>query len=146
MLFGMINWETINKNTNWGVILLFASTISLGIQINETGASSWLVQKFNFLLSEYFAGSENMSWTFLAIVCLLGPMAIQLQPHDITFALSSAIASSFSFLTVISSPAAMIIYSTGLVNTKVFFRVGILMFLSSILILYFMSKFYWIHL
>lgn len=160
MLFGMINWETINKNTNWGVILLFASTISLGIQINETGASSWLVQKFNFLLSEYFAGSENMSWTFLAIisgitanfftssatVSLLGPMAIQLQPHDVTFALSSAIASSFSFLTVISSPAAMIIYSTGLVNTKVFFRVGILMFLSSILILYFMSKFYWIHL
>ncbi|NDB80509.1 anion transporter [archaeon] len=68
MLFGMINWETINKNTNWGVILLFASTISLGIQINETGASGWLVEKFNFLLAEFFAGSENMSWTFMAII------------------------------------------------------------------------------
>ncbi len=39
MIFGMISWEEINKNTNWGVILLFAATISLGFQINETGAS-----------------------------------------------------------------------------------------------------------
>ena len=35
MIFGMISWEEINKNTNWGVILLFAATISLGFQINE---------------------------------------------------------------------------------------------------------------
>ena len=71
-------------------------------------------------------------------------MAIELHPKDISFALSSAIASGFSFLTVISSPTAMIIYSTGLVSTKMFFRVGILMFIISIIILYLMSQFYWV--
>ena len=158
MIFGMITWEEINKNTNWGVILLFAATISLGFQINETGASSWLVIKFNELLNSLPANSMSVSWSIMAIlsgltanfftssatVSLIGPMAIELHPTDISFALSSAIASGFSFLTVISSPTAMIIYSTGLVSTKVFFRVGILMFIISILILYLMSQFYWV--
>ncbi|GIS42375.1 MAG: hypothetical protein Ct9H90mP15_04150 [Candidatus Neomarinimicrobiota bacterium] len=44
--FGMVSWEVINKNTNWGVILLFAATISLGFQINDTGAAEWLINKF----------------------------------------------------------------------------------------------------
>ena len=158
MIFGMITWEEINKNTNWGVILLFAATISLGFQINETGASSWLVIKFNELLNSLPSNSMNVSWSIMAIlsgltanfftssatVSLIGPMAIELHPTDISFALSSAIASGFSFLTVISSPTAMIIYSTGLVSTKVFFRVGLLMFIISILILYLMSQFYWV--
>ena len=158
MIFGMISWEEINKNTNWGVILLFAATISLGFQINETGASSWLVIKFNELLNSLPSNSMNVSWSIMAIlsgltanfftssatVSLIGPMAIELHPTDISFALSSAIASGFSFLTVISSPTAMILYSTGLVSTKVFFRVGILMFIISILILYVMSQFYWV--
>ncbi|MFL2511308.1 MAG: SLC13 family permease [Candidatus Neomarinimicrobiota bacterium] len=158
MIFGMISWEEINKNTNWGVILLFAATISLGFQINETGASSWLVIKFNELLNSLPSNSINVSWSIMAIlsgltanfftssatVSLIGPMAIELHPTDISFALSSAIASGFSFLTVISSPTAMIIYSTGLVSTKIFFRVGILMFIISILILYLMSQFYWV--
>lgn len=158
MIFGMITWEEINKNTNWGVILLFAATISLGFQINETGAASWLVIKFNELLNSLPSNSMNVSWSIMAIlsgltanfftssatVSLIGPMAIELHPTDISFALSSAIASGFSFLTVISSPTAMIIYSTGLVSTKVFFRVGILMFIISILILYLMSQFYWV--
>ncbi len=160
MIFGMISWEEINKNTNWGVILLFAATISLGFQINETGASSWLVVKFNELLSTLPSNSMDLSWSIMAVlsgltanfftssatVSLIGPMAIELHPTDISFALSSAIASGFSFLTVISSPTAMILYSTGLVSTKMFFRVGILMFSISIIILYLMSQFYWVNL
>ena len=150
--------QEINKNTNWGVILLFAATISLGFQLNETGASSWLVLKFNELLATLPSNSMNVSWSIMAVlsgltanfftssatVSLIGPMAIELHPTDISFALSSAIASGFSFLTVISSPTAMIIYSTGLVSTKMFFRVGILMFCISIIILYLMSQFYWV--
>ena len=132
MIFGMISWEEINKNTNWGVILLFAATISLGFQINETGASSWLVMKFNELLSTLPSNSLDLSWSIMAVlsgltanfftssatVSLIGPMAIELHPTDVSFALSSAIASGFSFLTVISSPTAMILYSTCLLYTS----------------------------
>ena len=105
-----------------------------------------------------FPEDSSFSWSFMAILTgltanfftssattsLLGPMAIELQPNDISFGMSAAIASGFSFLTVISSPTAMIVYSTGLVSIKIFFRVGLLMFSSSILILYLVSKFYWV--
>ena len=157
MICGMVSWEVINKNTNWGVILLFAATISLGFQINDTGAASWLIDKFNMMISS-FPEDSSFSWSFMAIITgltanfftssattsLLGPMAIELQPNNIAFGMSAAIASGFSFLTVISAPTAMIVYSTGLVSIKIFFRVGLLMFSSSILILYLVSKFYWV--
>ena len=157
MICGMVSWEVINKNTNWGVILLFAATISLGFQINDTGAASWLIDKFNMMISN-LPEDSSFSWSFMAIITgltanfftssattsLLGPMAIELQPNNIVFGMSAAIASGFSFLTVISSPTAMILYSTGLVSVKLFFRIGLLMFASSIVILYLMSRFYWV--
>jgi len=154
MICGMVSWEVINKNTNWGVILLFAATISLGFQINDTGASSWLIDKFTSSIPQ----DSAFSWSFMTIITgltanfftssattsLLGPMAIELEPNNVIFGMSAAIASGFSFLTVISSPTAMILYSTGLVSVKLFFRIGLLMFVSSILILYLMSQFYWV--
>ena len=157
MICGMVSWEVINKNTNWGVILLFAATISLGFQINDTGAASWLIDKFNMMISN-LPEDSSFSWSFMAIITgltanfftssattsLLGPMAIELQPNNIVFGMSAAIASGFSFLTVISSPTAMILYSTGLISVKLFFRIGLLMFASSIVILYLMSRFYWV--
>ena len=39
---GFVKWEDLNKNTHWGVILLFGSTISLGANIKATGAAEWL--------------------------------------------------------------------------------------------------------
>ena len=157
MICGMVSWEVINKNTNWGVILLFAATISLGLQINDTGAAEWLIKKFSIMVST-LPEDSSFSWSFMTIITgltanfftssattsLLGPMAIELQPNNIVFGMSAAIASGFSFLTVISSPTAMILYSTGLVSVKLFFRIGLLMFASSIVILYLMSKFYWV--
>ncbi|GIT56944.1 MAG: hypothetical protein Ct9H300mP18_03730 [Candidatus Neomarinimicrobiota bacterium] len=92
---------------------------------------SW--EKFNEL-NHFFPEDSSFSWSFMAILTgltanfftssattsLLGPMAIELQPNDISFGMSAAIASGFSFLTVISSPTAMIVYSTGLVSIKIF--------------------------
>ena len=40
--FGLIEWKDINRNTNWGVIILFGAAISLGIQMKETGAAEWV--------------------------------------------------------------------------------------------------------
>ena len=136
---------------------MFAATISLGFQINDTGAASWLIDKFNMMISN-LPEDSSFSWSFMAIITgltanfftssattsLLGPMAIELHPNNVIFGMSAAIASGFSFLTVISSPTAMILYSTGLISVKLFFRIGLLMFASSIVILYLMSRFYWV--
>ena len=42
MAIGLVDWSQISKNTNWGVILLFAGAISLGVQMKNTGAAVWI--------------------------------------------------------------------------------------------------------
>ena len=42
MATGIVEWKQISQNTNWGVILLFAGVISLGVQMKNTGAALWI--------------------------------------------------------------------------------------------------------
>ena len=36
---GLVRWEEINSGVNWGVVLLYAAAISLGVQMKDTGAA-----------------------------------------------------------------------------------------------------------
>ena len=42
LAFDLVEWKELNRNTNWGVILLFGAAISIGIQMKNTGAAAWL--------------------------------------------------------------------------------------------------------
>ena len=51
LIVGLIKWEEINTGVNWGVVLLYAAAISLGLQMKETGAAQWVAQAFLEILS-----------------------------------------------------------------------------------------------
>ena len=42
LIFGLVRWEDINSGVNWGVVLLYAAAISLGVEMKETGAAEWV--------------------------------------------------------------------------------------------------------
>ena len=42
---GLVRWEDINSGVNWGVVLLYAAAISLGVEMKETGAAEWVAQQ-----------------------------------------------------------------------------------------------------
>ncbi len=42
LVFGLVRWEEINQGVNWGVVLLYAAAISLGVEMQATGAAEWL--------------------------------------------------------------------------------------------------------
>src|SRR5437867_10659518 len=46
LIAGMVEWEDLNSGVNWGVFLIYASTISLGVAIEGTGAAAWVAQQF----------------------------------------------------------------------------------------------------
>ena len=60
LALGLVEWNQISKNTNWGVILLFASAISLGIQMKNHGTAVWIgesfIYSFQFLLNRFENG------------------------------------------------------------------------------------------
>ena len=37
LIAGLVRWEDVNSGVNWGVVLLYAAAISLGVQMKENG-------------------------------------------------------------------------------------------------------------
>ena len=155
--FGLIEWQDINRNTNWGVILLFGAAISLGIQMKETGAAEWvatqsingmsmLINDLGFMqwfISVFLTGILTNFLSNAATVAVLGPVVLDMGGNPIVLGLSTSIASAFSYLTIVASPTCMIIHSSGLVKSSDYLKAGWKLFIISVFILYLVSNLYW---
>ncbi|MEE9571831.1 MAG: DASS family sodium-coupled anion symporter [Candidatus Neomarinimicrobiota bacterium] len=157
LITGCVTWEDLHKHVNWGVILLFGATISMGAQINHTGAAVWLannVIKFGgemmssipiftdslvILLTTLLANVLSSS----ATVAVLGPITLNLPGDPIHIGLIMAISSAFGYFTAVAAPACTIIYASGLVRAKDFLKVGWKVGLISIILLIVYTNTYW---
>ena len=155
--FGLVDWNEINRNTNWGVILLFGAAISLGIQMKETGAAFWLADKALIYLNIIFEDESLGRW-FVSVVltgvltnilssaatlAVLGPIVLDMGGDPLVTGISASIASAFSYLTIVASPTCMIIHSTGLIRSKDYLKAGWKLFIMSVVLLMLISTFYW---
>ncbi len=156
--FGLIEWKDINRNTNWGVIILFGAAISLGIQMKETGAAAWVANQAITGLNNVVQDVDIVRW-FISVVltsvltnllsnsatvAVLGPIILDMGGNPIILGLSTSIASAFAYLTIVASPTCMIIHSSGLVKSSDYVKAGWKLFVMSILVLFIISKFYWV--
>ena len=155
--FGLIEWQQINKNTNWAVILLFGAAISLGIQMRETGAALWVAGKTLHYLQILFQDLEIVRWftsvvitglltnllSNAATVAVLGPIVLDMGGDPVKVGIMTSIASAFSYLTVVASPTCMIIHSTGLITSNDYLKAGWKLFIISVILLFIITKLYW---
>ena len=157
LTFGLIEWPDIARRTNWGVILLFGSAISLGIQMKETGAALYLAENALYSLQYIFKNIEMVRWVFTVIltailtnllssaatVSVFGPIVLDMGGNPIALGIATSVASAFSYLTIVASPTCMIIHSTGLVTSNDYLKAGWKLFVISIILLFLVSFFYW---
>ena len=157
LAFGLIEWKEINRNTNWGVILLFGAAISLGIQMKETGAALWVAEQTLISLELIFQDVTIVRWfvsvvltgiltnllSNAATIAVLGPIVLDMGGDPLIIGISTSIASAFAYLTIVASPTCMIIHSTGLVTSSDYLKAGWKLFLISIVLLFLVSYFYW---
>lgn len=155
--FGLVEWQEINRNTNWGVILLFGSAISIGIQMKETGAALWVAEETLYYLEVIFQDIAVVRWfvsvivtgiltnllSNAATVAVLGPIILDMGGDPIIMGIMTSIASAFAYLTVVASPTCMIIHSTGLISSSDYFKAGWKLFIISVIVLLMVSTFYW---
>ena len=158
LITGVVNWSDLSRNTNWGVVILFGATISLGYNIKFSGAAEWLADNYFHLFHQFidtvplFTDLTIVTMTTLmanvlsssATVAVLGPITIHLGQDPIHLGLITAIASSFGYFTVIAAPACTIIYSSGLVRAKDFLKVGWKVGIFSIIIAILYANTYWL--
>ncbi|MFQ6618265.1 MAG: SLC13 family permease [Fidelibacterota bacterium] len=161
LIFGLVEWEDINKGVNWGIILLYAGAISMGAAVKNTGAAAWIAVKFlGFIdllgiksgITLMISASLLTMLTANAMshgpaVAILGPIFLDtayiLGENVIIIGLLVAISSSFAYLTILGSPASTIVYSSGYLKTGDFLRAGVKPTIFSLIIVLIISGTYW---
>ncbi len=154
--FGLIRWEDLNRNTNWGVIILFGAAVSLGLHMKDTGAAFWVadtainwmkmiiddVSIIRWFVAVVLTGLLTNLLSNAATVAVIGPIVLNMGGETLVMGFSTAIASAFAYFTVVASPTCMIIHSSGLVHKSDYLRAGWKMFIMSVLVLFFISNFW----
>ena len=157
LTFGLIDWQEISNNTNWGVIMLFGAAISLGIQMKETGAALWVAEGTLQYLEIIFQDVGIVRWfvsvvmtglltnllSNAATVAVFGPIVLDMGGNPVITGIMTSIASAFAYLTIVASPTCMIIHSTGLITSGDYLKAGWKLFIISIVLLLLISTFYW---
>ena len=161
LVAGLVRWEDINSGVNWGVVLLYAAAISLGVEMKESGAAEWVAQTFINALSPFGAGhgiglyaAVAVLTTFVtntmtagAAVAVLGPVVLKTAAvagdDPLTIGFIAAISSAFAYITAAAHPAFTIIYASGYLKASDFLKSGIRMTFISILLIMVAAVFYW---
>lgn len=161
LLLGLVRWEDLNNGVNWGVVWLYAATISLGVQMKDSGAAEWVASNVLGFLS--IVGLDqgilllitlSLLTVFVTHTMSAGASVAVLGPITLTIALTSgnsvlatgfatAVSSAFAYMVVAGTPSSAIIYSSGHLTTKDFLKVGIRMVVASLLILWLAMAVYW---
>lgn len=158
VLTGVVGWKDIEKNTDWGVLVLFGGGLCLSAILKETGSSLFLAQSLSALLGG--AGpfvaivvivtfvvflTEFASNT--ASAALLIPVFVAVAPElgidPITLAVLIAIGASCAFVLPVATPPNALVFGTGFVPQKAMMRAGLWLNLTCILILSVYSWLFW---
>ncbi len=161
LVAGLVRWNDMNSGVNWGVVLIYAATISLGVEMKDSGAAEWLAQSFLHslqplhmdhglpLLAAYTALTTLVANTMSAgaAVAVLGPITLHTAElageSPIALGFITAISTSFAYFTAAAQPAFAIVYAAGYLRTSDFLKVGWRMGIVSAAILLLAAQFYW---
>jgi sodium-dependent dicarboxylate transporter 2/3/5 len=131
-LIGIFEWKDLEKNVNWGVLLMYGGAIALGAALNRSGAAAWMA---NVLVSQWSTSpvmllamlaaisivlTEAMSNS--AVVALLLPVAFGIaQNFGIearAMAPAIALTAGLGFTMPVGTPANAIAYSSGYLRMR----------------------------
>ena len=161
LVAGLVVWEDLNSGVNWGVVLLYAAAISMGVQMKDTGAAKWVAESFLAMLAPLGADQGVGLWLSVsalttgvtntmsngAAVAVLGPIVLHMAKmageSPVVIGFITAISSAFAYLTVVGTPACTIVYASGYLKTTDFLIVGWKMVIISSILMMLFATIYW---
>jgi len=138
LVTGLAKWDDMSKHVNWGVVILFGASISLGTMVNETGAASWIADQVFGSINNFASSTPLLTDTVVVImttalanilsssatVAVLAPITLNLPGDTIHIGLVTAISSAFGYFTAVAAPACTIVYASGMIKAKDFLKAG----------------------
>lgn len=154
---GGMKWEDVEAKIPWGIILLYAGAISIGIHMANSGAAEWLAD----MVLDLTAGSVFLS---ILLVIVLSKLLTEVMSNTaavsillpIGFAVFTetglppemgamlvALSGGLAFMFLISTPGNLISYSSGYFNQKDLLKVGLIANVVTIGIILLVAYTYW---
>lgn len=136
---GALDWRALERQVQWGVLVLFGGGLALSSVMDASGASAFLVQRVLALLAGapptlLLLGvvafivllSELMSNTASAALALplFMPMAPALGLAPEAMAMAIALAASCGFMLPVATPPNAMVFGTGRVPQRMMMRAG----------------------
>jgi sodium-dependent dicarboxylate transporter 2/3/5 len=139
---GTLEWKQIEKQSNWGVLLLFGGGITLSTLMQSSGASAWMASGISqilpadqpwllYLLVSVFVVylTELVSNTASAalLVPLFMPVATAVGADPVVTAAIIGVAASCAFMLPVATPPNALVFGTGCVPQQNMIRAGMRM-------------------
>ena len=135
---GLARWKDIERNVEWGVLLLFGGGLTLSRVLSESGAGEWLAAQLggpfaampvllSLILMILFAMLLTEVTSNTASAALLIPLFIGMAPQidGLPIAVVIAMATSCAFLLPVATPPNAIIFGSGHVPQRQMIRCGL---------------------
>jgi sodium-dependent dicarboxylate transporter 2/3/5 len=156
-VLNIIDWKDMEEYINWGVILMYGGAIVVATALTNTGAARWMADRvfsviplspvifillFALVTKLLTEGVSNV-----AAVAIIIPLAfsvgsvINLNPVAITLII--ALPGGLAFCLPMGAPPNAIAFSSGYLNIAEVVKLGLIMNIVSIIVIYLVSKFYW---
>lgn len=137
---GVITWQGIVRNTDWGVLLLFGGGITLSSVLIETGAGHYLassvaslatghgiiillliISLFITMLTEFCSNTASAA----LVVPLMGAVAAEMGIPATPLVLLIGVGASCAFMLPVSTPPNALAFATGKVPQSSMIRIGL---------------------
>ncbi len=155
----VVTWEQIQKNTEWGVLMLFGGGITLSSVLGKTGASKVLADGIVFMMEGghfFLVGllvaafiiflTEIASNT--ASAALLVPLFISiaeaLNMPVVGLSLIIGLGASCAFMLPVATPPNAIVFGTGIIKQREMLKVGLWLNIMCIFIIATVAYLFWL--
>lgn len=134
----LASWQDIERNTEWGVLLLFGGGLTLSKALADSGAAAWLAAQLGGPLAQLpvlacvalmvlFALLLTELTSNTASAALLIPLFLGVAPHvdRVPLAVLVAVGASCAFMLPVATPPNAIVFGSGKVPQRVMIVAGL---------------------
>ena len=153
-LLGLITWPKLQREINWGILLLFGGGLCLSAILQQTGTSVWLAQSLLgdlanapgwllimacIALMIFLTELASNTGSAAILVPVIYALAQEFNPA-ISYALvfGVGIAATCAFMLPVATPPNALAYGTGAVRQDQMLRAGLILNLAAIPLLWIM--------
>ncbi|KLN96009.1 DASS family sodium-coupled anion symporter [Moellerella wisconsensis] len=155
---GVANWAQIQKNTEWGVLMLFGGGLTLSAILQTSGASGimadWMkdtfgqshwfiiilaVTTFIIILTEFTSNTASAA----LLVPIFATVAEALGMPVMVLTMIIGIGASCAFMLPVATPPNAIVFGSGYIRQIEMVRVGGVLNLACILVISLFAWFFW---